>query len=371
MSIKFYKGLILSIFGITICLIALLTFQAIYETDNWAWFQVDYTEKDNIISSYGTLIGGVLAFLSILFVLFQVYEQREQIENDKKSEKQKVIDEHQNLFRLLSSFLDSIIIDIKGNGSNLKDFYEAELRNPTLSNQTYFTVNKNFNRIIEMNYSSIYKSFEYYFANNDEWEKDFLNFYRSIDFYKDITPHLQENYRSQIQEKIKLKYQIQENIQKLLMNWNEIRNNYITSFPIVFNRENLIWFHPINKYFNQYREYIDYMEYTSEKYKEDRDSLIKPLDSDLTDLRNTYYEPLFNELLLIAKQNPPEYFGENQFLMDLGNVIAQIKNLENFAINYAKDLKLNVELYFTEANENLKKLDKIKNEIEKACKKKL
>lgn len=150
MTIKLYKRIILGVFAITIIGILFLTIQAIYATEDWAWFKMDYTGKEGVISSYGTLIGGVLAFLSILFVLFQVYEQREQIEQDKRAAEQKIVEEYKNIFKLLSSFLASVLRDINHNGKKLKDFCEAELKNPTLSNQTYFTVNNNFSRIIEM-----------------------------------------------------------------------------------------------------------------------------------------------------------------------------------------------------------------------------
>jgi large-conductance mechanosensitive channel len=359
--IKKYKILITAVSLLTIVIVFMLTIDVIYETDNWKWFSVDFDKRDHIISAYGTLIGGVLAFLAILFVIYQVLEQREQIFNEKKDEAKEKIEEQKDILKLISSFLDSIIGDIKNQGERLEKYYKQEQQYPTLSNQTYFTVNENFNRIVEMDYLIIYKSFRHFFKNEKDWEKKFLNFYRSIDFYFKITPHIRENYTSQLAEKVKLKYTIQDGIQTFLKKFHQYRNKYIQSYTPPFNINSFDWFRIMNKFWLQYRNYVKFIENSKNKAK---------LDSDLSDLKTTYFEPLFDDMLQLKIHHINTSFGEEELLEDLGDIIIKIKQLEVFALNYANDIKEYCTSYYIDDNPNLKNLIVLKELIDTTLKKK-
>lgn len=362
-KIKKYKLLITVVSVITIVILCVLTIDAIYETNNWKWFSVDFDKRDHIISAYGALIGGVLAFLSILFVIYQVLEQREHILKEKKEKEKEKVEEQKDLLKLISSFLGSIIGDIKHQGLDLKVFYEKELQYPTLSNQTYFTVNENFNRIVEMDYMTVYRSFRHFFKDEKDWENKFLNFYRNIDFYLKITPHLREKYSSQMDEKVKLKYTIQISIQTVLTDLHNIRNKYIQTYPIPpYNLYNFEYFRVLTDFWLNYRNYINYLENSLNSSR---------IDSDLTDLKTTYYEPLFNELLLLQKNRVPfEIDGIEKLTQDLGAIIIKIKQLEVFAKNYANDVKKYCDTYYVEDNINLKSLIELKELIDSTQKKK-
>lgn len=361
-KLKRYKVLIAVVSIFTIGIVLFLTIDAIYETNNWKWFSVDFDKRDHIISAYGALIGGVLAFLSILFVIYQVLEQREQILQEKKDVKKEKIEEKKDLLKLISSFLGSIINDIKHQGKDLKTFYEKELKYPTLSNQTYFTVNDNFNRIVEMDYISVYKSFRHFFKDAEDWEKKFLNFYRDIDFYLQITPHLREKYTSQMGEKVKLKYIIQENIQQFLHKFHNVRNKYILNYTPPFNLNNFQYFKVMNLFWLEYRSYLSYLENSLDKSK---------MDSDLTDLKKTYFEPLFNDLLKLKVIHTPVLFEETALIEDLGKIIIKIKQLESFALNYGNDVKKYCDSYYMPDSKNLKSIIEFKELLDSTLKKKL
>ncbi|WP_109853234.1 hypothetical protein [Aquimarina sp. AU58] len=362
-KIKQYKILITVASILTLVIVLFLTIDAVNETNNWKWFSVDFDKRNHIISAYGALIGGVLAFLSILFVIYQVLEQREQILKEKKETREEKVEEQRDLLKLISSFLGSIIGDIKHQGKDLKTFYKKELLHPTLSNQTYFTVNENFNRIIEMDYMTVYRSFRHFFKDEKDWEKKFLNFYRNIDFYLKITPHIREKYSSQMEEKVRLKYSIQTNIQSFLTDLHNIRNKYIQTYHIPpYNLFNFPYFKSLTDFWLNYRNYTDYINNSINN---------STIDSDLTDLKITYYEPLFNELLLLQKNRVPfEIDGIEKLTQDLGTIIIKIKQLEVFAINYAKDIKKYCDSYYVEDNVNLKNLIELKELIDLTQKKK-
>ncbi|WP_339837254.1 hypothetical protein [uncultured Maribacter sp.] len=359
-EIKKYKLTIIVVSIIFITIVLFLTIDAIYETEDWKWFNVDFDKRNHVISAYGALIGGILAFLSILFVIYQVLEQREQIIQEKENSKIEKIEEQKDFLKLISSFLGSIIGDIKHQGKDLKIFYEKELLYPTFSNQTYFTVNENFNRIVEMDYMTVYRSFRHFFKDEKDWEKKFLNFYRNIDFYLKITPHLREKYSSQMDEKVKLKYSIQSSIQAFLTDLLNIRNNYILTYPIPpYNLFNFQYFKSLTDFWLDYSNYINYV----------RNSSV--VDSDLSDLKTTYFKPLFNELLSLQKSRVPfEVGGVEKLTEDLGAIVIKIDQLEVFAKNYANDVKKYCDSYYTEDNTNLRSLIEIKELIDSTQKKK-
>lgn len=362
-KIKKYKVIITIISIVTAVILIVLTTDAIYEIDNWKWFNIDFDKRDHIVSAYGALIGGVLAFLSIMFVIYQVLEQREQILKEKEDANNEKIEEKKDLLKLLSSFLGSIINDIKEQGKDLTSFYKKELQYPALSNRTYFTVNENFNRIVEMDYMSIYKSFRHFFKKEKDWEKKFLNFYRNIDFYVKITPHIREKYSSQLDEKVKRKYSIQSDIQAFLTELHNIRNKYIKLYPIPpFNPFNSPYFQLLTDFWIDYLNYINFLKHSVNKSK---------IDSDFLDLKVTYYEPLFNELLFLQKKRVPTEFDEIEKLTeDLGKIIIKIDELKFFAQNYANDVKKYCDSYYVEDNINLKSLIELKELIDITLKKK-
>ena len=83
-EIKLYKKFLIVATALILLFLIYLTADVIGETKNWKYFDIDFENKNNIVSGYGTLIGGILSFLSILFVLFGLLEQRLQILKEKK-----------------------------------------------------------------------------------------------------------------------------------------------------------------------------------------------------------------------------------------------------------------------------------------------
>ena len=167
-EIKIFKNILKIIIGLVFILIVLITVNLIDETEDWELFGIDFQNKDEIVSSYGTLIGGILSFLSILFVLISLLEQREQILKEKleviEAEKLELL----NKLKLLSSFFKSSIDNIKLQGEEMKKFYVSEKEFPSKMNKMYFTTNKNFTRVIDLDTSSIYKAINFNFGKNKD-----------------------------------------------------------------------------------------------------------------------------------------------------------------------------------------------------------
>ena len=69
-KIKLYKKILVGITIVIVLLIIIFTIDVISETPNKSFLNIDFENKNNIVSAYGALIGGILAFLSILFVFY-------------------------------------------------------------------------------------------------------------------------------------------------------------------------------------------------------------------------------------------------------------------------------------------------------------
>lgn len=174
-KINLYKKILIGVTALILLLIVIFTIDVITEIPNRSFLNIDFENKNNIVSAYGTLIGGILAFLSILFVLFGLLEQRQQILIEKAEKEAENIQELKDQLKLLSSYFKSTIKDILYQGKAFSEYSKKEQASPSEMNTMQFTANKNFTRIIDMNPLSIYKAIRTNFQTDENWENMFLN----------------------------------------------------------------------------------------------------------------------------------------------------------------------------------------------------
>ena len=109
-KIRLYKKILIGITIVVFLLILIFTIDVIRETPNRSFLDIDFQNKDNIVSAYGSLIGGILAFLSILFVLFGLLEQRQQILNEKAEKEAEYAELFANPYNAAArGFVDEVI----------------------------------------------------------------------------------------------------------------------------------------------------------------------------------------------------------------------------------------------------------------------
>lgn len=349
MTIRNYKRLILSIFGITIFAIVVLTIQAVYETEDWAWFKMDYVGRGGVISSYGTLIGGVLAFLSILFVLFQVYEQREQIQQEQQEKVADYQEELRNRLMLMSFFIDSLINDIIRHGERMKDYFEKEKTFPSTMNTMYFTVNGNFSRVVEMDVLSSYKAFQFYFNAEENWEKLFLNTYNLIDFYSEALNELKTKYSLHIGDKVKEQKEISNKIHEFLKMGASLVDEYL----LEYNKETYLshpWPALMNKIVPEYYFYLEECQNKNEV-------------ANFRYLSDNFFLPFLNAAMIIRKEEGYDSYGSRELVERASFIRKKINEVEGYAIQYAEDIEKQFVHYFSKENSNIKELEEINLKI--------
>lgn len=331
-----------------------LSIDVIRETGTWYLFNVDFTGKSDIISAYASLLSGVLFFLSILFLILDMINQRRKNQVEIRKEKKTKKRELKDRLKITSIFIEDIKKNILHQGNNLAEYYNKELADKTLMNQCYFVLNKSVSTLLELDTITTYNAFQKFKPGHDGWKKNFLNLNKMMHFYKDVFPHLQQNYQGHIQDKVALKTQIQQSIHQFLAHLSNLQNNLVAELRAEPN-DNL-------------KEIVDFFEGFLITYKEQISQDKELGDSDLTLYSQEYYQPFADKgVALIQKHN---YFTQiiSPLLQQMGSIIIDVQRLEAMAKNYANDLKKNTKAYFIEDSEQLKTLTKIKEDLDSVTK---
>ncbi|MFH6961322.1 hypothetical protein ACHRVK_01895 [Flavobacterium plurextorum] len=352
-KIKIFKNILYTIIVFAFVSIFVITTNLINETENWKFFGIDFENKDGIVSSYGTLIGGLLAFLSILFVLLSLLEQRQQV----IKEKQQMIDQEKedllDKLRLLSSFFKSSIDNIILQGEEMKKFFVPEKEFPSEMNKMYFTTNKNFTRVIDLDTLSIYKAINMYFGQTSDWEKMFLNIYSIFDFYSEALIELKRKYESQIKFKVKEQRKISNDLKLLLNKGANLVDEYKINFEDYLNYP---WSDLMNGFTPAYYSYLNECEEKKEptSLRFISDNLLLPFLKNSMDIRRDFG---YDE------------YGSRGIVGLASDIRKRINEVEAHCKNYAEDIEYQYLNNFVEKNENLIKLEEYKQKIDQVINK--
>lgn len=350
-SLSRYKKIIKWTFWATIALLVFLTAQAIGETENWKFLDVDFNTRDHIISAYGTLIGGILAFLSILFVLYQIYEQREQIIADKQEEHKERLQDLKDRLLLLSNFLLTLEKDISIHGKRMEVFYKDEQANPSTMNTIYFNTNKNFERVIEMDVLSNFKAFQAFFSNdNVDWQKDFINLYEIAEFYNEAFKDLKKKYTFHIEDKVAKQKKIADEMAKFLNANARLVDNYL----VKYGRQDYLnhpWSNLVNEYNPAHYAYLQEVQDAGEvpDFRHISDHLLQQFIQNAMDIRR---DEGYDDL------------GSREIVEMVSMIRKKIWEVEVYALQYAGDIEKQFNSYFSEENETIDTLRLIKSKIE-------
>lgn len=350
-SLSRYKKIIKWIFWLTLVLIVFLTFQAIYETDDWKLFDVDFNTRDHIISAYGSLIGGILAFLSILFVLYQVYEQREQIIIERQDATNDKKQDLKDRLLLLTNYLKTLEKDIVKHGERMEIFYKAEKDKPSSMNTMYFNTNKNFERVIEMDILSNFKAFQSFFSEDaEDWQKQFVNLYEISDFYNEAFKDLKKKYTFHIEDKVSKQKQIAADMMELL----NANARLVDDYRIKFGPQDYLshpWSNLINEYNPAHYEYLQEIQDAGDvpDFRHISDNLLLPFIKNAMDIRR---DEGYDDL------------GSRDIIELASTIRKKIWDVEIYSLQYAGDIEKQFNNYFSPDNESINELKDIKAKID-------
>ena len=332
---------------IILSIIFIITFKVIYQTENPSLFEIDFDKKDHIISSYGTLIGVILTFLSIIFVLFTIIQQKEQFDEEKKivqlKEKQALFDR----LKLINNLITEIISHIEDTGYEMKEFYNPEIENPLDNNQMNFYTNKNYYRLLELDYLSIYNSFQEYIKETDK-TKSFNNLYKTIDFYSEIISELKSKYQYHIKDKYLRKSKIANQLNTLMNNASQIINEYQQEYKEGNRYNEQDWYVILNNLIGEYYGKIS---------EED--------ETDFETLNLIVLYPFLQGANEIRKRIGFEK-NTQDIVLQISNIRKQLYAIKMEGKHYGNHIKDYYKKYFSKECESYKGLLKLKKIIEKS-----
>ncbi|MGX5685682.1 hypothetical protein ACWKWW_14060 [Chryseobacterium cucumeris] len=261
---KHFKQITVSVIIIAILcfiLIIFFTYNVIAEEPNRT-FKLDFINKFDIISSYATLISGLLTFLSILFVIYALVSQKNEIlekENSERKQEQKDLLEHYNV---LLYYLKTLLDSLETLNESLKEYTKFELINPTINNALLIEINKNFTRIVDMDVKSTFKSFQSIYKTQNN-EIDFVNLYKYIDFYSELYFSVKKDYEDTKKFKYDKLVEYGFEVLELYNKKADMIDSYKDEFPTIYLHKP--WVEKVNKSINDYYKYIDDCERTKQQ----------------------------------------------------------------------------------------------------------
>lgn len=355
LTIKNSKNIIVGLSLFFTGLIIVLLCQLIAETDNWRWFAVDYNGQADQISAYGSLLGGILSFLSVLFVLYTILETREQIQNEKLDKNAEERLSKLNRLKLISNILISTTDEIKSLGENLLEFYPAEQANPSQMHVIYWNTNRHFDRLMNLDFLEMFNAFEEYFSDDKDWNKMLLNLYNLNDFYGDAFADLKQKYRDQIQYKVTEQKSIGKEMNDMLDMMNDVVDAYADEYGMGHHLN-----HPWSSLFNEYvPKHYNYLE---QQIQADEMPDFRTISNDLL-------LPLIKEAMQIRSGNGFDNKGSRKVIKMASNIRKRINEVELYCVQYADDIEKQYNNYFSPDNSSLQVYQKIKKRIDSVIEK--
>jgi len=352
---------------IIISILIFITTQAIVETENWKFFDIDYTNKEKVISGYSALLGAILSTLSIILLVYTIYLQnleskkqkkrfnkehklqKEQFEIEKLREENKERSEKFSLLNLISVFLDSIIKHIEETSVELLNFIKAEKENPIRMNTLFFLVNKSISKLIEMDHLAIFKGFEYFLINDKEWIEKYQRLFNSVGFYNDALLELRTNYDYHKTNKFTRKKKLGEDLKNLMDESSRLLNRYRNELPNTYLE------YPYAKIINEFiPAYYQYL-YQS-----------KGEETDFEELSQNLLEDFVLKCMNIRKKIGFDNFGIEEIVTQVSSIRKEIWSLKNDCIYFANNLEERFNAYFSPESLSLIKLKELKSFLDES-----
>lgn len=350
LTTKTSKKIIIGISLFFIGLILILLFQLIAETDNWKWFAVDYNGQADEISAYGSLLGGILSFLSVLFVLYTIFETRQQIQAEQLEKRNDERLSKLNRLKLVSNILISTIDEIKSQGEAMSEFYQAEKAEPSKMHMIYWNTNRHFGRLMNLDFLEMFKAFEEFFSDDPNWNKTLLNLYSLNDFYGDAFSELKQKYRDQIDWKVSEQKLIGKEMNILLDKATDVIDNYREWLGGI-NFLQSQWASLFNDYVPSHYAYLDACLQAGEM-------------PDFRHISNNLLLPLIKSAMAIRESEGFDRRGSREVVSLASNIRKRINEVEVYCKQYAGDIEKQYVNYFSLENESLRLYQSIKEKID-------
>ena len=332
--------------SILIIVIGFCTVNVLTITKNPA-FSIDFENKHQIIGGYASLIGAILSFLSIVFVLYNIVQQSHQYEEEKKAKEKKEIDSLFDRILLIDNVLNEITKHIINTGEEMSKFSSAERAKPLVSNFLDFYSSKQFYRLLELDYNSIYKAFQQFLVTDKE--KYFNNLYSITDFYSEALPELKEIIKLHLSHKYNRRLDLVNDVKRILDLSSDIIKNIKETTPD--NYENSELYAMCNSLILDYYELVR---------RNDKDNE----ETDFEELSASVFFPFIENYLKLD----PHLKNTNAEIVanKISSVRKDIHSIRIEALDMANQIESRQKLYFIKSSKYIEKIEEIQSALKVA-----
>jgi hypothetical protein len=232
----------------------------------------------------------------------------------------------------------------------MEEFYKKELEKLSQTHSMHFSANYSFQRIFEMDTLVNYKAIKYFFNQENEWEKLFLNLHNFVDFYSESLKEHREKYLFHIKDKVSR----QEEINVLCRNFLDVGGKLINNYMSGFGQKDFLsypWSNAVNEFIPAYYGYIN----ECTKKQEQTDFRL------LSD--NFFYPFILNAMEIRAKEGFDNH-GSQELVAIASTIRKKIFEIEMYSKQYGENVEYYYREYFSVESESYRKFEEIKTKIE-------
>lgn len=352
----------------------IITYQAVTISENWSW-SIDFEDNSKTISSYGSLVAGIVGLLSAILLIYTILSQLSQFKKQNKQFKKQLTtqenqfqaqfklqleqfndekrrneyEERKDMFfklKLVDTFLISIIAHLKIMAIEMKDYYEFEIEHPLLNNVLRFDVNRDTERLNKMDNLSLFKTFQHFFENESEtWVKAFNDLFSIVTFYNDLLEELRTNTRNHIKDKYDQKIAISNTMKIMIDMANQIVLDYRKDSQ---NYKDKRYYNNVENLISNYNAYL--------KKNENN-------ESDFNEISQKIFSPFLETVSSILQNPSVDEFGIIQLMNVVSSIRKEIYFVRITTLAYARNVENRYKEYFSIESKELKELEKVQEMI--------
>ncbi|MBL7473092.1 hypothetical protein [Robertkochia sediminum] len=349
------------VFLIMILVLSWLTWQAVAETEDWNFLDIDYTGKEGVINAYGALLSAILSFLAILFIFLDLLNQRRIDGLNEERQKNRLNSERLDLIEVLDIFLGALANDIESFGDRCRIFADKEKENYFAINRIAILPNTYPKLILGLDRTIVYNALKET-GGLIEWKKIYVDLYRITDYYENSYDELTRKHQIHLDKKYTLSKQLADDLDVFLDMAVDLRNE-------VYRIEKKRGANPNT---NSYFIFLDHIKNVAEDIvKRRKEAGGDPADEDYVDPSNfnvwdkELYQPAFKEILRLLNTSPDPRFNLESLMVKLQSLIRGVEMLEIDSKAYASHISTYSKNYYSSESKYFLRLQEMKGEFEK------
>lgn len=357
MSRRLYRwifGITLGVIFLIFTFLIILSFDAANETRDWQFLNFDFSERDNIISAYGGLLGSILSFIAILFVVLDLVYQRRQKTLEIEENETLRIQELRDSLGLVQVFVDRLYQNNLNQSKIAADYAKVELEESTEMNRMTFFPNTFPKLILEVDRQNIFKALREFKPGKD-WKKTYVDLYKISDFYDKSTEEITEKHQIHLNKKYKHSLEISKNLDVLIDKVSNARNQIIPNYS---DNKPALLKDPFFVILNDFKEKA--VAITTERTNKIKAGANpEEISSSIIEFRNEIVTPLFDGIMALYNEyhEIPENFEEILTLSQ--DFLRQTEKLIKDSTDYANHIEYYNSEYLKESSKYQTRLSEI------------